>query len=142
MRLSNALDVPAIDLLGIAIVAELANEVEPQLIAVDSSIAAALALKGIATYKVLASSIPNLGIKAGATLPVDTTPEAIQGISTGSVVVATVTPSNQPDGTVTILRQFISPGLLTTNRPGRNAILNIDDEEVMVDLIGVALPVS
>lgn len=141
MRLSNALDISPIDLLGVAIVAELRNEVEPQLIPLDESMTAAMARKGLASYRVIACPLSNLGIKIGMALPVDTSPVTLADLQTGAVVVARIAPKEAPEGSVLVLRQFVAPGLLTTNRPRRNAALSIDDEDLAVTIVGVAFDV-
>jgi transcriptional regulator with XRE-family HTH domain len=142
MRIAEALEVSPIDLLGIAVVAELRDEVEPIVFAVDGNIAAALAMKGLAAYRVTASSVSNLGIGVGSTIPVDTSSGARTNVATGALVVARVSRRHSGEHLGLVLRQFIAPGLLTTNKPGRNASFGLDDDELSVEIIGVALPVT
>jgi transcriptional regulator with XRE-family HTH domain len=139
MRLSGALDVPPIDLLGIAVVAELRDEVEPLLLSIDDTLAAAIATKGFAAYRVATSAVQNLDIKVGTTLPVDTSAEALRQIKTGSLVLARVSSRKSGEHLGLVIRQFIAPSLLTTNRPGRNASFSVDDDELCVEIIGIAM---
>jgi transcriptional regulator with XRE-family HTH domain len=139
MRIANALNISPVDLLGVAIVAELREEVEPQPIALDGNIAAALALKGVATYRVVASALTNLNVQCGATLPIDTSEAAIANVRTGSLVIAEVKSRNGGRHLGTVLRQFVAPSLLTTNRPGRNASFSLDDEELETRILGVVM---
>ena len=140
VRISTALEISPVDLLGIAIVAELRNEIEAQPVTLDSHLAAALMQKGISTFRVISSAVPNLGVKLGTVIPIDTSDQAKQNIISGSVVAARV--SSRRDGTLhgLVLRQFVAPALLTTNRPGRNSTFSLDDEELNVEILGVMLP--
>jgi transcriptional regulator with XRE-family HTH domain len=142
MLLANILEVSPLDLLGIAVIAQLQNEVEAQRLSLDTSIVAALAQKGLATYTVTSGSLTNLGFKPGMSVVVDTTDQAKQDIQTGAIVIAEVAVRETPTQRGLVMRQFIAPSLLTTNRPGRNASFSLEDADLQVRIVGVVLPPS
>jgi transcriptional regulator with XRE-family HTH domain len=142
MLLANILEVSPLDLLGIAVIAQLQNEVEAQRLSLDPSIATALAHKGLLAYTVTSGSLANLGFRPGMSVVVDTSDEAKRDLQTGAVVIAEVATRGEPVHKGLVMRQFMSPALLTTNKPGRNASFSLDDADLDVKIVGIVLPPS
>lgn len=93
----------------------------------------AAALKRGRLYKVLTDVLADTGLRAGHHILVDETEEAIANRSAGDTLLLRV---EAPP--ILILRQFLPPSLLVTNRfgPG-NTTLKLHDRSVRVTIVGV-----
>lgn len=107
------------------------DDVEPTTVGVDA-VDSAIKRKGLSVYRVLSSALISAGIAPGTTITVDDTPEAVASLQDGDAVIA-----RRGDGGTLMLRQFLRPGLLTTNRPGNNEAIQIKDLGMNVALVGV-----
>lgn len=138
-RLAQAFGVPPIDLLATAVVAELRDDVEEYTPDGDPVVMAALGSRRLQAYKVTQPVLALLGYMPGVSIVVDATHLETDRIKTGQCVLAHV---RTRDGTASglLLRQFIAPGLLTTNRPGRNVSIELGDDELAVEIRGVVIP--
>lgn len=131
-RIARALDCTPADLIATAVAAEAVSEVE----VIDSadlpSWAAGLRARGIVPYRVLGRSVELAGIGPDATITVDesvTTPKA------GDVVLVRLVRQD-----MLILRQFVPPNLIVTNRRGANLAIQLDDRLLEAEIVGVVLP--
>lgn len=138
-RFARALDVAPLDLLPLAIVAALQNGAAPDRIRAAPDIAEVLRQRHIVSYAVLTDALSAHGIAAGDAVLVDTSEEAVRSLRTGDMVLAEVTDRANPETTCTVLREFIAPALLTTNRPGTNHAFRTDDEGLAVRIVGVVI---
>ena len=135
--LAHALGVPAADLLSTRPPLPATDEIGPA-DPVYAAVAAAIKQRGLRLYQVLTDSVLDAGIKAGTEIAVDETPEGIVGAKDGDVVV--VDASDAPDGdTVRLLRQFIKPRTLITNRPGLTDVMTLDDTDLRIRISGVVI---
>lgn len=99
------------------------------------SIAETIGHRGLRLYRVLAESLADIGVRAGALIWVDETESAISARKAGDVLlVRLLTPG------ILILRQFLPPNLLTTNAFGpSNSTLKLDDRTIKSAIVGVLL---
>lgn len=134
--IADALGVGELDLLPLAIVAEIRDDVSEADPAEEPAYAAAFTAKGLVPYRVVSDVVSAAGIEDRALVIGDTSSEAIDGVSDGDVVVADASvPSENVSGLV--LRQYLRGGLLTTNRVGRNVSFNIQGPDYEVRLVAV-----
>lgn len=95
---------------------------------------------GIRNYIVQTEVLLSAGIEAGATIAIDQTPAAIAGRRAGDILVVRVDTSSEAGqgASVLLLRQFLPPSLLTTNRSGPfNATLSLSDRTIPSDIVGI-----
>lgn len=94
-----------------------------------------LGQRGIRAYRVLADTLAAIGIRTGSLIWVDETEAAIKARVAGdALIVRLVTP-----GTL-ILRQYLPPALVTTNRFGpNNTSMKLDDRTIRSSIVGVVL---
>lgn len=89
--------------------------------------------KGLRLYAVLTEVVADAGVRRGDTIVVDETAAAIAARKAGDILVVRV-----PAPNILILRQYIPPRLLVTNRLGHdNSSLKLDDASTRLEVIGV-----
>lgn len=132
--LARALNVRPAELFEIA-VAELEDDITPGNANDFKVPIAALTKRGLAVYVVETDNVARAGYPRGSVIVIDkgATREALQP---GDVVALT---AERPDGTLaTILRQYLPPGLLCTNRESSNSTMEWDGGTISLELIGAA----
>ncbi len=95
--------------------------------------------RGLADYIVGSQVLLEAGIEAGSTITVDRTPDAIASRRPGDVLLVRVDASStDPSAGRLLLRQFMPPALLTTNRNGPfNTTLSLNDRSVPLVVVGI-----
>lgn len=99
---------------------------------------APLAARGLILCRVLDDALEEIDIQPNSQVWVDTTVATFENLKAGNVVVVEVSPSWQSE-TVRLIRQFLPPRLLTTNRNGLNDSFLILNPDAPVTLIGLVL---
>jgi len=120
-RLAEALDVTPADLISAPTVAEFREEAtayEPPPAMKRMWLQLASASKVFMTIG--SDSLENLGIRKGDVRLFDTSDAAVAGVKTGDVVIAQLFDTRELLKGTTILRQYVEPGLLVTNRSTTN----------------------
>lgn len=138
-RLAQALDCSPADLLAAAVITGGPDEA---LVCPDDRndhlIVGALRAQGFERYKIVADSVENVGVPAGSHVLVrasDPTPQ------TGDIVIARLTAKPPTSAPVRIVvRQFVAPDLLLTNRSGANMIAHMNNDSFQAVIIGVVIP--
>lgn len=133
-RLAPALQCRPIDLIDVAAIADWANEAEPASIGLNG-VAQAIASRGLSVYRVLSSTVTLAGIHPGDIITVDESDGAISSPPAGSIVLVEA----GEDPTVLALRQFLPPGLLSTNRSGMNYSVQLADKLMALRIKGVVV---
>lgn len=134
-KLAHVFECSAADLLDFAALAEAEDDVEPVALEGMGRMMAAMARKGIAGYRVIGRSVTKVGVKPGDMIAVDASPEAVSGVKTGDIVLVEVRAPNS----ARVLRQYVAPGLLVTNRDGNNLAMSTDDPSVQPTILGVVM---
>lgn len=139
-RLADALDVSSLELLPIALSADLRTDAIEADMPTAGPIASAMASKGLKPFKMLTGAVERLGIQAGDMVVVDC---SLTEPAPNSVVVAAVTEllpdSSEASQPHVIVRQYIVPGMLVTNRSTRNVVIDIGDSAIAVEIIGTVI---
>lgn len=138
-RIAAALDVEPADLLAVAARAEFRNEVEPYLPDAGDEISKPLDWRGLRFLKVVSHAVELTGIDAGKVILVDQSPAAIAARKSGDIVVLELAFPNGDK--VRVIRQFLAPALLTTNRRSRNTSFSLGERDFDAKIVGI-LPVS
>lgn len=100
----------------------------------DRTIANAIAARGLKVYRVIGRSLLLLGIEPGQIITVDESEAAAATPKLGDVVLVEVGPERAK-----VLRQFLPPSSLVTNRKGAGLVINLDDPTVTPRIVGVVL---
>jgi DNA-binding Xre family transcriptional regulator len=135
-KIAEELGCTPADLISNATIAEAENEVQPMMDGADlSSVMAAIAHRGLRVYKVTEDgrSVARVGIGPGDVITVDESPDRIAGPRTGDILLVRF------DDNTIVLRQFLEPGLLVTNRRGANLAIDVNDPAVNPQIIGVVV---
>jgi len=127
--LAEALHCAPADLIANVVAAETAVEVES---AADNPVVASIAVKGLKVYRVLERSVINLGIAPGDIITVDES-EPVEPSALDVVLVEVGAQRNR------VLRQFIPPSMLVTNRNGANLAIGLTDPTVTPKVVGIVL---
>jgi transcriptional regulator with XRE-family HTH domain len=133
-RIAVALGVHPADLIAAA---ELTDDVEPYFPSADADLAAPLRKHGLAYWRVKTDVVSLTGINRDAIVLVDASEESIAARKSGDILLIQATQVGEDKRTVRVLRQFIEPMSLMTNRPGRNAIFGLDETDFGVEIKGV-----
>ena len=139
-RLASALQVEPADLLATALTAGLSEDAAPYVPRDTAISSAALAQRGLAHFLVKSPVVELAGVPAGTVILIDMTPDAAKNLKTGDIVVAQVYDNDDALKATTIVRQFVAPALLTTNRHGTNTAFNMADAPFDVSIKGVRIP--
>lgn len=129
--LADALDCSTDHLLMIGLSMMTGSDVE---LAPLTPFARAIQQRGLRIYRVISDVLAEVGINVGDEITVDETSSALSGRHAGDVLLVRVQNPN-----VLILRQFLPPGLLTTNRPGSNQSFRLSDAAARAVIVGVVL---
>lgn len=132
-RIAEALRVTPADLISRANLAEMSDEVESH---ADDAVSKAIALKGLRLYRVLGRNVVRVGVIPGETITVDMSDAAVHGLKGLEVVLVE---AGTPQQKKLILRQFVPPDMLITNRGDSNIALSLNDPDIRPRIIGVVL---
>lgn len=134
-KLASALNCDAVDLLVSSSLAGARPDVEPATADGLPSLVDAIGLRGLRLYKVLSDVLTDAGIRQGDIVTVDETQEHIEKRVAGDIVLVRVLSLG-----VLLLRQYLPPHLLTTNRAGTtNSCLKTNDRTLRVSIVGILL---
>jgi transcriptional regulator with XRE-family HTH domain len=95
---------------------------------------AAIARRGMRVYKVTESAVEGAGIRTGDVITVDESKAAVTNVQLGDVVLVAVGKARKK-----VLRQFVPPAMIITNRPdaGANQAVTMSDPTVAPEIVGV-----
>ena len=130
-RLAEALGCSPADLIANVVTAEVKPDVE----AVEATaITDAIAHRDLHVYRVIERSVINAGVKPGDTITIDESDQAIGALKGLEIVLVEIGPDKNK-----VLRQYVPPNLLITNRGGANLAINLEDPTVNPVIVGVVL---
>lgn len=132
-RIAHALECSPTDLLVHAVISQAVDEVEVAPVGLGS-LDAAIKRRGLAVYKVLADSVSETGIDVGHLIAVDHSSLAISSVQSLDVVIVQMSAPS-----ILVLRQFVRPCLMITNRKGHNLAVRMDDPSVPMTIAGVVV---
>ena len=136
-KIAKALDVLPEELLSTAVLAGLQEDARPYQ-SDDKSIShPALAARGLAHFVITSDALQGAGLQPGTVILIDMTPGALQAMKTGDVIVAQAYDVGGGLTATTIVRQFVAPGLLVTNRQRANVAMSLDDPDYDIAIKGV-----
>lgn len=138
-RIAKALDVEPADLLESATFVNFDDEVEPFIGGVAPSVLGAIYAKDLLLLRIKGRQLVNLGISAGHEAVFSVSDEAKAAVTTGDIVLVQLR-RHEDEKTCRIVRQYIAPGMLVTNRPGRNVTISLEEPKHDVEIVGVLVP--
>jgi transcriptional regulator with XRE-family HTH domain len=136
-RLAKALHCKPADLLTIAVMAEFDNEVEPFFPEALEELAAPLRSRNLGYYRVKTDALALADVPRERVVLVDHSDKAIESRKTGDILLLQITGTGGRRRNVRLLRQFLAPRILTTNRPGTNTAFALDEAAFRVEIKGV-----
>lgn len=139
-RIARALNVAPSDLIATATMAEFNEDIEPYRHAERPESDIALQRLGLAFFRVTSDVVELAGIHAGRVILIDMRPAAVAAVRTGDIVVAQVYAKADLLTARTVVRQFVAPSLLTTNRRGNNMAIQMDGLDYEAAIKGVWIP--
>ncbi len=155
-RISKALNCAPADLMLAVTLADIEDDELAPFISDAGAAGAAMAAKGLAFYKIATDNLEQI-LAPGSIILVDMSEAAIAAIRTGDIVIAflqelprpaprlrSVPPIEEPPQGApivrTVVRQFIAPNLLITNRQGNNVVVGMVNDSFEVHIRGVMVP--
>jgi hypothetical protein len=121
------------DLIANVVAAEVKCDVE--ILDGTDPVVRAIASRGLRAYRVTERSVINVGIGPGDIITVDESHGAVSAPKLGDIVLVEIGPQRNK-----VLRQFIPPSMLVTNRSGANLAIDLNDPSVTPEIVGVVLP--
>jgi transcriptional regulator with XRE-family HTH domain len=141
-RIAAALGVEPVDLLPMAVVAGLKNDIVAAPVNAEPGVVAVLQVRGLVGYRVITNAVANAGIEPGRLIIVDTLRRDVATFKDGELIAAIVRNPERPHDSFTVLRQFRAPHSLATNKPKPSAdtTFRIDDDWILVEIVGAVVP--
>ena len=136
MRLSKALECLPEDLLAPIALAHFEDEAAPYVTG-KTEVDAALERDNKFLYVTNSRALEGLGYGPNDPILFDQSKEACEDLRSGDIVIVQLMDRDGAMGARTIVRQFIAPDLLTTNRPGRNMSFHMEEESFTAQVRGV-----
>lgn len=142
-RIAGALEVNPADLLENAALAELCNEIEAVTPKGMTNITRALTNhRQMRLYRVLVPNLVDSGLAHGQVFLADESSQAVAQMKTGAIVVLELRPRHSPGVSYLAPRVYVAPDLFTTNRPGNNLTLKLNDLSIEPKVVAVMVPDS
>lgn len=139
-RLAKALDVEPADIIAAVTIAELSEEAVPYDPPETRNVSGALARRNLVFWRIDCNSLEQLGIEAGAVRLFDMNADAVEHVQTGDVVVVQCVDLRRAGKARTLVRQFVAPNLLVTNRRSGNSVVTLVNDAFEAHIRGVMLP--
>ena len=131
-KIARALGVSTTELISNSTMEPLVDEVEPAALKGFDGVAAAIASRGLHVYRVVGASVERAGFASGQFIAVDQSEAAVANIKLGDVVLVSA-----PNPGARLLRQFVAPRMVITNRDGNNIAMDLSED---LKVIGVVIP--
>ncbi len=122
--------VEPIDLIDLAAMAGSTDDVAPLN---EGPHAEALAERGLRYYSVISDVCSESGYSKGKTLLADESADALARAKSGDLVVVEFRPGRE--GSLLLLRVFVAPGLLVTNKPTSNAAMKVGKNRIVAVVV-------
>jgi transcriptional regulator with XRE-family HTH domain len=139
-RIAKGLGCRPADLLTVAIMAEFENEVVPFFPDAMQDLAKPLKARNLAYFRVKTDALTLADVPREMVILVDQSEKAINERKTGDILLLQVTGQNSKRRSVRLVRQYVAPRMLTTNRAGTNVSFGLDEQAFNVEIKGVAIP--
>lgn len=141
-RLARALNCTPADLMAAATLAGLAEDVAPYVPeGAGQAAAVALGARNLGFYEVRTDALEQIGLVPGSVILIDLSQTAVDAVKTGDVVLVQLyDPDPMRLAAHTVLRQFIAPGLLVTNRRTNNLVVTMINDSFEAHIKGVMVP--
>src|SRR5262245_4201991 len=107
---------------------------KPDVVPLDPNTFDAVAAHGLRAYRVIERSVLKAGIAPGDIITVDESEHAVAHPQAFDIVLVEIGCERHR-----VLRQFVPPAMLVTNRTGPNMANNLDDLTVTPKIVGVVL---
>lgn len=126
-KLAETFDVPLADLLTGPLVQDFQEEATPYTAEGDSPLMKAIRRRNMEPWTITTDSLEALGIKPGEMRIFDHSQAAVDSVRTGDVVIVQLYDRADPMKAKTVVRQFVAPGMIVTNRAGTNIAVTLDN---------------
>jgi len=135
--IAKAMNLMPADLITSPTLQDFREEARPFVAKGDPILLRALEQRALALMEITSDALENLGIHAGDVKTFDLSQSAVDNVKTGDVVVAQLCDRRDLLKGTTVIRQFIWPGLLTTNRSSTNIAFTMDNPNFEAAIKGV-----
>lgn len=136
-KIARVLDVRPEELISAALMAGLEDDAVPYTSEDPAISSLSLSARGLAYFRVVSDAVEMADVPPGSVILIDMTQAAVDAAKTGDIVVAEVYGSDETLNATTIVRQFVAPSLLTTNRRRSNVALSLHDPDFDIVIKGV-----
>lgn len=132
-RLASALECSPTDFFSGTLESNVESDVEPVDITIEG-LARAIRGRGLCVYRVKSNVLSGIGAQIGDVITVDESASAMAAVENAAAVLVDVVGSP-----IILLRQYLRPGLVVTNRLGANTAIRIGDRSIALALRGVVV---
>lgn len=141
IRISKALDCMPEDLLGPIALAQFEESAEPYL-SDNDQVSQALSDLNKFLYVTNSTALESIGIAPDQPILFDMSAAACEDLRTGDIVLIQLMDRDGSMHAKSLIRQFIAPDMLTTNRRGRNFSFHLSEESFTTQIKGVHRPTT
>jgi transcriptional regulator with XRE-family HTH domain len=139
-RIARSLDCSPADLIAAPTLEEFADDAVSCIPESMTHFSGALASKNLGMFMMASDALEQIGVPRNTTIMVDMSEEAIKNVQTGDVVIAELHDKSHQLKSTTVIRQYIAPGMLITNRRGANFAVNMSNANFEAHIKGVRVP--
>ncbi len=139
-KVAEALDVSLPDLLTGPMVQDFQEEAAIYVSESEQPLLRAISRRNLTPWTIKTDSLEAVGLRPGDMRIFDHSKEAVENVRTGDVVIVQLYDRNDPMQARTVIRQFVEPAMIVTNRLGTNIAVRLDNpnfegviKAVMVD---------
>lgn len=138
MRLiAKALGVTPADLITAPELQDVLEDVEPHTSALEPHVSRAIQARNLATWRITTDALENIGLEPGGVRLFDLSDAAIAAVRTGDVVLLELRDTRRDVPPKMVLRQFVAPNLIITNRRSTNIAVSMDHRHFTAHIVGV-----
>lgn len=139
-RLAKHLDVRPMDLMAAPLLQDFAEDATPYIAIADPKLHGMLEGRNLSYMQVQTDVLENLGLHPGDVRLFDFNASSVEQVGTGDVVIAQLYDRGDLLEAKTVMRQFVAPGLLITNRSKANLAITMVTDHVEAAIKAVLVP--
>ena len=135
--IAKALEVSPADLITSPTLGDFNEEARPYAATGEPVLLRALDRLSLVPMEITSDALESLGLTPGTVRMFDLSAHAVAAVKTGDVVIVQLYDAQELLKATTVIRQFIAPGLLTTNRRGTNQAFTLENSAFEAVIKGV-----
>lgn len=135
--IAKALGVTPADLITAPELQDVLEDAAPHADTFERHVSRAIQARNLALWRVTTDALENIGLTPGNVRLFDLSEAAIANVRTGDVVLLELRDARRSSPPKMVLRQFVAPNLIVTNRRATNIAVSMDHHHFTAHIVGV-----